>query len=237
MSEEDIDTLTRSAKVVVFRSPLTDLGGLDRLLRRRGIKWRDVQLGMADRENRARFELLRQYTGHPTLPQVFVDGRFVGGIGAARDALGSDAELDGPSAERSWPATLVAYAGLVPFVGLAAWMWARGNGAAANVVAIYAATVISFVGAVHWGWALAEQAEPRTYYWSTVPAVGAWVFASLPAIAGLPLLAALLAGVWYAERRWFARSLPRWYRNTRLQLTAVSAACLIAAWLAVIVHG
>lgn len=237
MSEEDIDTLVKSAKVVVFRSPLSDLGGLDRLLRRRGIQWRDVELGMGERENRARFELLRQYTGHATLPQVFVDGRFVGGIEAARDELADEAELAGPSAALSGPATLSAYAGLIPFIGLAAWMWAHGTGTSATVLAVYAAVVIGFVGAVHWGWALGEHSEPRTYYWSVVPALGGWVFASLPPAAGLVLLAALFGGVWYAERRWFAKGLPRWYRGLRLQLTAVSAACLVAAWIAVLVRG
>jgi glutaredoxin len=236
MSEEEIEKQAQSAEVVIFRSPLSDLGGLDRLLDRRGVKWRSIELGMGERENRARFELLRQYTGHATLPQIFVGGRFVGGIAAARELFEDEAAVEGPSRVLSGSAAIAGYAGLVPFAGLAVWLWAHGGVTAGYVLDVYAATIVAFAGAVHWGWALAEHAEPHRYYLSVVPALAAWVCASLPPQAGMPLLAALVAGVWYAERRWFARNLPRWYLALRLQLSAVSVASLLAAWIAVLVR-
>ena len=235
MNDDDIRRLANSAEVVVFRSPLTDLGDLDHLLDRLGIKWRTVDLAMGERENRASFEVLRSHTGHPTLPQVFVDGHFVGGLEAARSRLEDEAALAGPSPRLSPPATLAAYAGLVPFIGLAAWLWIHGGIMAARVLAIYAATVLSFIGAVHWGWALGEHAEPRRYYWSIAPALAGWILASLPPAVGLPILAASFIGLWYAERRWFATDLPGWYRALRLQLSFITAACLVAAWIAVLI--
>jgi len=238
MNSEEIEKLSQSAKVVVFRSPVTDLGGLDHLLDRHGRRWRSVELAMGDAANRERFEALKRYTGHATLPQVFVDGHFVGGIGAARETLEEAALEDGPSSSLSGAATVASYFGLVPFIGLAAWLWAHPvAGAAGPILAIYAAIVLSFVGAVHFGWALGEHVGARHYWWSTVPAIGAWVLASLPAMIGLPLLAAGFAGVWYAERRWFSRELPGWYRGLRTQLTFAAGACIVAAWIAVLVHG
>lgn len=236
MAEEDIEELARSAKVVIFRSPLSDLGGLDRLLDIRGIKWRSIELGMGDRENRARFEVLRQFTGHATLPQVFVDGRFVGGIAAGRALYETEAERKEPSPTLSGPGVIAAYLALLPFVGLAVWIWARGGSSAGYVLAIYAATAISFTGAVHWGWTLAEYAGPSRYYLSLVPAFGAWVFASLPVQVGLILLAALAAGAWYAERRWFAARLPGWYQSLRLQTSIIAVVSLLAAWIAVLLR-
>lgn len=238
MSEEpDIEKLARSEKVVVFRSPLTDLGGLDLALARRGTKWRSVDLAMSERDNRERFEALRRYTGHPTLPQVFIDGEFMGGIRAARDALEDESALEGPSPTLSGAAAVAGYASLVPFVGLAAWMWTRHGGIGAHVLAVYAAVALAFIGAVHFGWALGEHADGRRYWWSMLPALLAWILASLPPGAGLPLLAATVLGVWYAERRWFAKELPRWFRGLRIQLSFVAAACLLAAWIAVLVRG
>lgn len=236
MADEDIEKQAHSAKVVIFRSPLGDLGGLDRMLERRGIQWKSIELGTGERENRARFELLRQYSGHPTLPQVFVDGRFAGGIVAAREMFQNESEVEKPSPTLAGPAAVTAYLALVPFVGLAAWLWTRGASPAGYILAVYAATAVSFAGAVHWGWALAEYAEQRRYYLSLLPALAAWAFASLPAQAGLALLAALVAGVWYAERRWFSARLPGWYQALRLQASATAVASLVAGWIAVLVR-
>lgn len=235
--EADIEKLVRSAKVVVFRSPLTDLGGLDHVLDRRGTKWRNVELAMGQAENRERFVALRRYTGHTTLPQVFVNGNFVGGIRAARDALEDETALEGPSPTLSGAAAVAGYAGLIPFAGLAAWVWIRHVGLGAHILAVYAAIVLTFVGAVHYGWALGEHADGRRYWWSVVPALIAWILVLLPTAAGLPLLAVALLGTWYAERRWFGKELPRWYRGLRIQLSVAAAACLLAAWIAVLVRG
>lgn len=237
-AEDEVERLSHSASVVIFHSAITDLGGLDHWLERRGKRWRSVELSMDDPENRARFAALKHFTGHATLPQVFIDGHFVGGIRATREALEDKQEDEGPSPTLSLAATLTAYAGLLPFIGLAAWLWLHPpTGIAARVLVIYAGVTLAAVGAVHFGWALGEHAETERYWWSAAPAVVGWVLASLPVGIGLPLLAAALVGAWYGEKRWFSQALPRWYRLLRVQLSWLAALCLVGAWIAVLVHG
>lgn len=237
-AQDEIERLSHSAPVVIFRGALTDLGGLDHWLERRGKRWQSIELALDEPESRARFSALKHFTGHPTLPQVFVDGHFVGGIRATREALDEKHELDGPSPTLSLTATLAVYVGLLPFIGLAAWLWLYPvTGAAARVLAIYAGVALAAIGAVHFGWALGEHAGHRRYGWSAAPAVAGWILASLPVGIGLPLLAAALIGAWYSERRWFAAALPRWYLLLRTQWSWLAAACLAAAWIAVLVHG
>ncbi|MGH8128056.1 MAG: DUF3429 family protein [Gammaproteobacteria bacterium] len=235
--QDEIERLSHSAPIVIFHSALTDLGGLDHWLDRRGKRWHSVELAMDDPENRARFAALKHFSGHATLPQVFMDGRFVGGIRAAREALDERREFDGPSPTLSLAAMLTVYASLLPFIGLAAWLWLHPvTGAAARVLAIYAGVVLATIGAVHFGWALGEHADHRRYGWSIAPAIVGWILASLPPGIGLPLLAVALLGTWHAEQRWFADSFPRWYRLLRTQLSWLAAVCLVAAWIAVLVH-
>lgn len=239
MTEEtDIKQLARTAKVLVFRSPVTDLGGLNHLLDHRGKRWSTVELPMGTPEGRARFEELKRYTGHSTLPQIFIDGDFVGGIRSARERLEEETSVGRSSRPLSGPAALAGYAGLAPFVGLAAWMWAHAPASTTgDILTVYAAVVLSFIGAVHFGWALSEHADARRYGWSMIPALAAWILATLPVVAALPLLATALFGAWYVERRWFSRELPAWYGSLRVQLSFSAGACLLAGWLAVLVRG
>lgn len=66
-------------RAVVFCSELTDTRQLERLLRDAGITYGVQRMGMGLEAMRRRFGELRAYTRWPTLPQVFLDGRFVGG--------------------------------------------------------------------------------------------------------------------------------------------------------------
>ena len=75
----DLAELVASARVVVFRSGLTDTRMLVHRLERDGIDHRIVTMGMGSGVERDRFHRLRDWTGWPYLPQVFVDGSFVGG--------------------------------------------------------------------------------------------------------------------------------------------------------------
>lgn len=75
----DLAELVGRARVVVFRSNLTDTRMLAHFLEREGIDHREVTMGMGSGVERDRFHRLRDWTGWPLLPQVFVDGRFVGG--------------------------------------------------------------------------------------------------------------------------------------------------------------
>lgn len=76
----DLAERITSARVVIFRSNLTDTRMLLRWLQREGIGFREVTMGMGSGTERDRFHRLQRWTGWPYLPQVFVDGRFVGGI-------------------------------------------------------------------------------------------------------------------------------------------------------------
>ncbi len=239
-AEDDLQSMIQSAHVVVFRSSVTDLAGLRQVLDGRGGDWRDIELGMGSAENRDRFQHLRAMTGHATLPQVFVDGQFVGGIEAARERLAADNPRGAdtsPASRLPASALMGGYGGLVPFFGLAAWLWIHPGAVAGHVLTVYAAVILSFVGAVHWGWSLAGRADSARYAWSVVPALLAWVWASLTTAIALPLLAATFALVWHKERRELAAGLPRGYRRLRTHLTAGVVAGLLAAWIAVLAHG
>lgn len=82
----DIAELLRSARVVIFRSNLTDTRSLIAQLERDGVDYREITMGMGSGVERDRFHRLRAWTDWPLLPQVFVDGVFVGG---AEEALAS----------------------------------------------------------------------------------------------------------------------------------------------------
>lgn len=234
--ERNLHALTHAAPVVIFRSPVTDLAGLDRLLDQSGGRWRDVELGMGDAANRELFQALKAMTGHPTLPQVFIDGEFAGGIESARSRLSGPSAPDARPARLPATALLAGYGGLIPFAGLAAWLWLHTPAAAGHVLAVYAAVILSFVGAVHWGWALGGHAGRQRYAWSVVPALAGWIGASLPPGIALPLLAASLAFVWYQERRGFADGLSAGYLRLRTHLTAGAVVALAAAWVALLVR-
>ena len=86
----DIAELATSARVVIFRSNLTDTRSLQVWLDARGIDYREITMGMGSGIERDRFHRLREWTGWPLLPQVFLDGAFVGGADElqARPELG-----------------------------------------------------------------------------------------------------------------------------------------------------
>lgn len=87
----DIAELLRSARVVIFRSNLTDTRSLIARLEREGVDYREVTMGMGSGVERDRFHRLREWTEWPLLPQVFVDGAFVGGADEALASLGDSA--------------------------------------------------------------------------------------------------------------------------------------------------
>lgn len=82
----DIAELIHSARVAIFRSNLTDTRRLIAHLERTGIDYQEITMGMGSGVERDRFHRLRDWTQWPLLPQVFVDGVFVGG---ADDAIES----------------------------------------------------------------------------------------------------------------------------------------------------
>ena len=240
MNEADeIERLSKSAQVVIFHSPLTDLGGLDHELNRRGKRWNAVEMAMGDPRNRDRYDALRHFTGQTTLPQVFIDGRFVGGIRSAREVLRHDENAAAnPGSLMSAAAVSSAAVALLPFIGLAAWLWVYPSAQlAARLLAVYGGIALAVIGSIHFGWALGEHAEEQRFWWSALPPLAGWILAVLPVGIALPLLAAAHAVTWFGEWRWFSGTFPAWYRHLRAPMSWLATASLLAAWIARLLYG
>jgi Protein of unknown function (DUF3429) len=115
-------------------------------------------------------------------------------------------------------ATRLGYAGLVPFVLLAALLWiVQADLRPWLTIALtsYTALIATFLGGIHWG---------------ITPSLIAWLGLIMPAYAGLPLLAALLIICYVVDRRSYVTAGWGAWLPMRLRLTAVAAlSCLIAA--------
>lgn len=238
---EPLADLAGSHSVVIFRSPLTDLGPLPATLHRHGTAFREVVMSMKSAADRDRFRELRHNTGQRTLPQVFIDGRFVGGINEACRAVEDMAAGDiGQETRRQRlvaVARMLGYGGLVPFAAGAAGAWwpPAGTWAVTGLLA-YAAVILTFVGAVHWGLVVARNPthmalEPLAG--SVLPALYAWLAVwLLPAVVALWIMAAGFAGVRLYEMLRRDAQMPVWYRQLRNHLTLGAIAALVAGALA-----
>jgi hypothetical protein len=134
-------------------------------------------------------------------------------------------------------ARLLGLGGLIPFMACTGVVfltegWTRNL--ALQALAAYGAVILSFLGAVHWGFALAAPepaAELPRLIGGVAPSLWAWASiallpASLACIALAIGLATTLAAEELALRQGFT---PRAYQGLRRLLTAVAAACLLAA--------
>lgn len=225
--EKTLTDLARSAEVVVFHSTVTDLAGLDELLDASGRDWRAVEMGMGSAENRERFASLKALTGTATLPQVFIDGRFAGGL---RDASARIQAEGRHVIAADW----MGYLGLLPFAAAAAGPWS-GLPWTLEWLLAYGAVILSFVGAIHWGLAMGRRnPSPTAFYGSVVPALIGWLALIPPAIVGLPVLIVGFIGWRVWEQRYAEAVLPRWFRRLRTVLTLGAVIALGAGWLSVL---
>jgi hypothetical protein len=132
-------------------------------------------------------------------------------------------------------ATRLAYAGLIPFVLLAALLWiVQADLRPWLTIALtsYAALIATFLGGIHWGIAAQRphHERPFHYIWGITPSLIAWIALIMPAYAGLPLLAALLITCYLVDRKSYAAAGWSSWLLMRLRLTAVAAlSCLIGA--------
>ena len=223
----DIRQLADSAEVVVFHSPVTDLGGLDELLERSGREWRMIEMGMGSTQSREQFAELKSQTGCPTLPQVFLQGRFVGGLQAAKAKLQA---ANGHHAAAAW----MGYLGLLPFLigGFGLWVGPSWLG---GWLAAYGAVILAFVGAIHWGLAMTESnPAPERFYASVLPALVGWGALLLPRLIGLPVLIVGFVAWRIWEHRVGQASMPRWFRRLRTLLTLGAVLGLGAGWIALL---
>lgn len=69
-----------SEKVVIFASGLTDTRMIVKFLTDRSIPFRVIEMAMGNSRSRVDFRRLCEMTNWHLLPQIFVDGIFVGGV-------------------------------------------------------------------------------------------------------------------------------------------------------------
>ncbi|MEO6273279.1 MAG: DUF3429 domain-containing protein [Rhodoferax sp.] len=125
------------------------------------------------------------------------------------------------------------YAGLLPFVALAAAAWLAPvayRAQAAFGLLAYGASIASFLGAIHWGLAMRgpQALQPGPFVWGVFPSLVAWLALLLPLSQGL-LTLALLLGICLAVdwRSYPAYGLGGWL-SMRLHLTTVAVFSLLA---------
>lgn len=134
-------------------------------------------------------------------------------------------------------ARILALGGLIPFWALALAPRLGINPPQLQQALIgYAAVILSFVGALHWGLAAARDntSHPlpawRSYGWSVVPALAAWVALLLPYRDALTLLSLSFIAAMFADQRWLTgQGLPVWFVPLR---TIISVLVIIALYIA-----
>jgi glutaredoxin-related protein len=87
--------IARSEKVVIFASGLTDTRMIVRYLTDRSVPFRVIEMGMGSMRSRVDFRHLCEMTDWHLLPQIFVDGIFIGGMEEffAHPTLAGDAAI------------------------------------------------------------------------------------------------------------------------------------------------
>jgi glutaredoxin-related protein len=233
LGTDHLDALRRdvsSAPVVLFVSRITDVRELLARLDEVGMEYRIVTMAMGDAASRDRFHVLEEWTGHKTLPQVFLDGRFIGG---PTELLAHSRLAGGVPRAGTW----LGYAGLLPFVAALLGFLLGGDAREeyfSRQFIAYGAVILSFVGAVHWGVALGSGGmRVMRLSFSIMPALLAWAALLLPAAPAAWLLLAgfILLRAWEASPP-VAGTLPHWYRALRARLTAAVGLLLLVFALA-----
>jgi hypothetical protein len=144
----------------------------------------------------------------------------------------------------------LAYAGLIPFVGLALMVQLAPtplNYLSAESLASYGAIITAFMGALHWGANLhtlgkitpgSRWEERNAWIWGVIPALVAWVALHIYIPVGLVILASALI----IQRNIDKETYPHYFSSEeacmafitlRNQLTIVSAGCLV--WSALVI--
>ena len=148
-----------------------------------------------------------------------------------------------PGVRAAW---ILGFAGLLPFFGTAAVMWAGPRRLEPALFFIspilllaYAATIASFLGGVRWGVEAARPGGPRAVFLLSSVA---------PQLAAVALIVAPLETAWrYAGLAVvlvvqgvgdvLAPDLPDWYRRLRIPLTVGAAASVVAGLVWVLLRG
>ena len=133
---------------------------------------------------------------------------------------------------------LLAYAGLLPFMGLSVLLWLVDpdlHPFVALALAGYGASIVSFLGGIHWGIGFRNASRMHNaplfnFGWGVVPSLLAWIAITMPAFAGLPLLALILGLCYAVDRKTYPEAGLEEWLPMRLHLTVVAAiSCLMGA--------
>jgi len=224
-----------SHRIVLVASPITDLGLITRWLEQHGQDYFRLELSMRSAESRAEYEQLRQVTQWHSLPAIFIDGKFIGGMEQFFDAMEQTMTAMPAAREHSPWARGLGYGGLIPFFALALVSLLAGesvSGWATQAIMGYGAIIVSFIGALHWTRGLDagdSAAAARMLTVSVLPALHGWVALLLPVHIGLVFLAVGF-GLLYAYDRQAWRLWPG-FLTLRAQLTAGAVGSLLIVWL------
>jgi ABC-type amino acid transport system permease subunit len=133
---------------------------------------------------------------------------------------------------------LLAYAGLLPFMGLSVLLWLVDpdlHPFVALALAGYGASIVSFLGGIHWGIGFRNASRMHNaplfnFGWGVVPSLLAWIAITMPAYAGLPLLALILGLCYVVDRKTYPEAGLEEWLPMRLHLTVVATiSCLMGA--------
>lgn len=158
------------------------------------------------------------------------------------DAAAPASTPSAPGPHARW----LGYAGLIPFVALAAGVLLGlppGPEVQARWLIGYAALIASFLGGIHWGLVMrvsgrdgaggapgAPGAASRLW-WGVTPSLLAWLAWWMPPGGALLWLAIVLAVCFIVDRGIYALAGAQRWLGMRLQLTSVAAlSCLVAAF-------
>jgi len=131
-------------------------------------------------------------------------------------------------------ANLLGYAGLIPFVVLAAAFWwpdRVAHSLISHALSSYAAVIISFLGAIHWGLAMRD-AQPAkivtsSWIWGITPSLLAWLATLLTSPFDLLCMAILLWICYRVDQKRYPHYQLESWLPMRFRLTLVaSIACL-----------
>jgi len=147
-----------------------------------------------------------------------------------------------PHAHPGELARKLGYAGLIPFVGGAVFVWLLAGRLEqapfiflVNGITTYAALIVSFLGGLPWGLVMRDANEHhpdvRKALWIGVSySLMAWLAVSMPPHAGLVVLGALLVGCYVNDRKLYPLLGATDWLQLRFRLTVVaSLSCFLTA--------
>jgi Protein of unknown function (DUF3429) len=147
-----------------------------------------------------------------------------------------------PQAHPGELARKLGYAGLIPFVGGAVFVWLLAGRIEqapfiflVNGLTTYAALIVSFLGGLPWGLVMRDANEHhpdvRKALWIGVSySLMAWLAVSMPPHAGLVALGALLVGCYLNDRKLYPLLGATDWLQLRFRLTVVaSLSCFLTA--------